>query len=115
MKVNLDLFDSIFPNYHDFRIPMWSTGTKSKEGFYLEIAVPGHDKDDFNLYEEDGNVFLSIKMGEDSSPLEYDILDKRDNWGYDLEKIDAKYKSGVLKITIPKTEIKPEQRRIGIS
>ena len=114
MKVNLDLFDSIFPNYHDFRIPMWSTGTKSKEGLYLEIAVPGHDKDDFNLYEEGGSILLSIRR-EDANPLVYDLLDRKSTRDYNLESISANYKAGVLKITIPKVEVKPEQRRIGIS
>lgn len=112
--MNLDLFNSVFPNYYDFKIPMWSKVRETKQGLDLEIVVPGYEKEDFNLYEEGGSILLSIRR-EDANPLVYDLLDRKSIRDYNLESISANYKAGVLKITIPKVEVKPEQRRIGIS
>jgi len=112
----MSLFHSIFPTYWDYKIPIWSTGEFTKDGYKIQIVVPGYEKADFSLYVEDKSLFLNIyRGGDDKEDLLYSILGGYGK-GYDIEKATAEYKSGILTISVPKIEIKKEERKaIGIS
>lgn len=99
---DLDLFMSTFPNYSDFKVPMWSSWREdeAKENVILKIAVPGYDVEDFELFVEDDSLFLSIKGKKTTS---YWLLDNKE---LNLEAATADYKAGVLKVKIPKLETK---------
>ncbi len=86
------------------------------KGVEIDVAAPGLDKDDFEIKVED-NV-LTISAHKEEQKLEEGANYIKKEFGYenfqrsftlpdnvfDLDKIEAKYENGVLKIYIPKLE-----------
>jgi HSP20 family molecular chaperone IbpA len=108
MLLDLYKFYKTFPNYEDFRIPMWSESEEKDNNIILSIAVPGFEKEDFNLYVEDNTLFLEITTKKKS--LKYRVYDSVLN----LKKAEAEYKNGVLVITIPKREVDKKKLSIKV-
>jgi HSP20 family molecular chaperone IbpA len=104
---DLMLFDKMFPNYYEYKTPMWSTWKEDEKVLKLEVAVPGYSKEDFTLYIEGGTLFLKIK--DEKKTLSYSIIDRFYLDLYKVEEAVAKYKNGILIITIPK-----EVKRVAI-
>lgn len=125
-----DLIDNFFND--DFFVPMvpfkynFNVDLKETENEYIvEADLPGVNKDAVNVEYE--NNYLNI-----SAKREEIIEDKNDNYvrrersygefnrsfyidNVDADKIDASFKDGVLKITMPKLEkVKENKRRIDI-
>jgi HSP20 family protein len=102
----LDLlkFYSMFPNYNDFRIPMWSDSKETDEKLTIKVVIPGYNKEDFNLFIEDNKLFLEINQ-ENKKKLTYSIWYKSIQEYYLFDKAKAEYVSGILKITIPKSKV----------
>lgn len=109
--LNLSLFDWVFPNYSEFRTPMWSSWKDDDDKTTLSVVVPGYEKEDFELFLEDGSLLLRIKSGERS--LLYSILDKFYASQYNLDTAEAEYHSGILKVSIPKVA-KKKAKQIAI-
>lgn len=100
MLLDLFSFDRLFPNYYDYKVPMYSSWKESEDGGTLEIVVPGYKKDDFDLHVEDGRLILNINSGKKS--LTYSILGSYSFSTYDVGAAQAEYEAGILKIEIPK-------------
>lgn len=111
--VKWNLFDSMFPNYYDFRTPMWSDWKETKEGLQIKVVVPGYEKEDFNLYVEDGSLRLEISRETDH--LSYSIFSRWSSPRYDLEAATAEYKNGILTLKIPRLEKEPKRLAIKVS
>ena len=95
--------------------------------FLLEADLPGVKKEDIKLDLSDNILTISAERHS-----EYEEKDKKgsyvrversygsyqrsfDTTGIDVDKIDAEFKDGVLKLTMPKlVEQKPEPRRLEI-
>lgn len=88
---------------------------ETKEDYRLEVAAPGLNKEDFNL-QIDNNV-LTISAQKEEKKEEKEEQYNRREFSYtsfsrsftlpevvDYDKIDAKYKDGILEICIPKKE-----------
>ena len=101
--------------------------TDEGDHYLLEADLPGFEKKDITL-DIQGDV-LTVRAERRSRVEETDKKDKIvrmersygsytrsfDISGIDAEKIKAKYDNGVLKLTLPKMEIKaPEGRRLEI-
>ena len=94
------------------------------DGFELELAVPGMKKDDFTV--EVDNDVLTISSEIESEKEEKDENYTRREFSFtsfkraftlpdtvDGSKIDAKYKDGILKLTLPKKqEALPKPKRL---
>ena len=112
----LDLFDKVFGGsfFDDFWArPLLSedrhtpTVREFDDRFDISLTAPGLEKKDFDISVEGNRLTLG-----------YDAGDKTDRYAYatnytksyalpnncDVEKIDASYKSGVLVVSLPKTE-----------
>jgi HSP20 family protein len=111
-KLDMMLFEMMFPTYREFKVPMWSDWTETEEKGIMEIAIPGYDKKDFELYVENG--ILRLKINDNKKSLSYSIVDSLWSSKYLFEKSKAEYVNGILKITIPKTE-KSKKRIIEVS
>ncbi len=88
---------------------------ENKDGYVLSLAAPGKKKSDFNI-DIDGNL-LTISSETSESKEEKDEKFTRKEYNYssfsrsftlpdevNMEKIDAKYEDGVLKINLPCNE-----------
>ena len=97
---------------------------ETEDDFTLEVAAPGMSKENFNLHVDHKQLTIS---GEQKEEIQNKGKYARREFSYksfkrsfilpdfvDIEKINASYEDGVLKITVPKREeVKP--RTIEIS
>ncbi len=104
---------------------------ETEKGYELDIDLPGYKKEDIQAELKDGNLTISATMKQDN-----DKKDKEGNYirrerfygncsrtfyvGEDIEQgdISAKFEDGILKVSVPKKEPKPqveEKKLIAIS
>ena len=96
---------------------------ETDNSFELEVAVPGLKKKDINIDLED-NVLKISSLNEDEKKEEKDRFKRREFHYHSFErsftipedtdenKIDAKHENGVLFISIPKKEVKPNLKKL---
>ena len=99
--------------YNDMRMPTIPRANilESKEGYSIELAVPGFSRGDFNISVDDNVLTVSVNS-EDTS--EYTDALKRQEFSYtSFERswtlpegvsaggIDAQYNSGILSLSVP--------------
>lgn len=109
-------FSPLFPSNFNTDIALPKTNIKeTDDAYFVEMAVPGLKKNDFQLHLD--NQLLSI-----SAEIEEENEEKNDNYtrrefGYssfkrsfslpefiDESKIEAHYNDGILKVELPKKE-----------
>ncbi len=92
---------------------------ETDDEFVMEVAAPGLEKSDFNVFVEDG--ILNVEVNKEVEEKEEDKNWRRYEFNYmqfkrsfqlpesvDTQKIDATYKNGILTISLPKKdEAKP--------
>jgi HSP20 family protein len=89
--------------------------TEHKNEYKVELAVPGMKKDDFKI-DVDGNM-LTISSEKEESSEEKEKRFTRKEYSYssfsrsftlpeeiNLDKIEAKYEDGILKLSLPRRE-----------
>ncbi|HRN78845.1 MAG TPA: Hsp20/alpha crystallin family protein [Ferruginibacter sp.] len=89
--------------------------TEKENAYQIELAAPGYDKADFKINME-GNVLNISSEKKDEQKEETDKSIRRE-FSYksfkrsftldekiDMEKIDARYENGVLKVELPKKQ-----------
>jgi len=101
---------------------------ENKDEYFLEIAVPGMKKTDFNINVE--NKVLSISSEKSEESINEDENYTRREFGYssfkrtftlpdtvESDNINAKYNDGILTIHLPKREEAKEKpaKRIDVS
>jgi HSP20 family protein len=109
MLVNWNLFNSMFPDYYKYRIPMWNETKETEEEITIDVVIPGYEKEDFNIVAQDD--MLLLKINKDGEFMSYCIS----GYPYPLEKATAKYRNGILKITIPKSKKSKKELKIEVS
>ncbi len=86
-----------------------------QKGFRIEVAAPGMEKKDFNIDLEHNVLTISSEKEVKSEEEDEKIMRKEFSYtsfsrsfslpeSVDLDKISAKYKDGVMTISIPKKE-----------
>lgn len=89
--------------------------TKSENGFNIELAAPGLNKDDFNINVEKDRLTVSSEKKHEEEVNEDSYTRREFNYSsfsrsfylpksIDREAIEASYENGVLKLTLPKKE-----------
>lgn len=128
VKRNGSLFPSLFHNFFENE---WNPGTgistsfanqpkvniqESEKGFKIELATPGIKKDDINISIENNVLEISasisgeVKEEVTSNYMQREFFSTSFKQTFSLsdeinqEKIEADYKDGVLKLTLPKKE-----------
>ena len=120
-------FDNFFD---DFEPPkkldkMMKCDIYEKEGKYiLEMDVPGFKKEDINMELENGYLKVSAEKTLDSDEKENKKYVRRERHSFTKcdrsfyvgdvseEDIKAKFKNGILEISVPKEEKKKEDEKI---
>ncbi len=127
-KVNdrtLSVFDDFFKPWNEWfdNDNLWSRAakmpavniTEKKDEYQVSLAAPGLKKEDFNIA-VDGNM-LTISSEKEENKEEKDKKFTRREYNYssfsrsftlpeevNVEKIEAKYDDGILKIALPRKE-----------
>lgn len=127
-KVNdrtLSVFDDFFKPWNEWfdNDNLWGRAmkmpavniTEKKDEYQVSLAAPGLKKEDFNIA-VDGNM-LTISSEKEENKEEKDKKFTRREYNYssfsrsftlpeevNMEKIEAKYEEGVLKISLPRKE-----------
>ena len=127
----LDIFDDVFadPFFSEKENRIMRTDLKEKEGkYYLEIDIPGFDKEDIKIELQDGYLTISAEKDDEKEEKHVKYL-KRERFSgmcsrsyyvgdnVKEEDIKANFKNGILKLEIQKKEEKkeiPEKRYIAI-
>jgi HSP20 family protein len=112
-----DLFDWSSRNFSSTNTTLPSVNIKeSEEGFEVEMAAPGLSKKDFKIELNNDQLTISSEKKSESAS-EDDQHFTRKEFSYqsfsrtfalpnivEADKINAKYDSGILKVSIPKKE-----------
>jgi len=128
-----DLFDDLFEG-DDFLPRRESSIMKTdikelKDGYEIHVDLPGYEKENINLELNDGYLQVTAKQEkEENKEEEGKFIHKERFYGtcsrsfyvgdqIKEEDIRAEFKNGILKICVPKKEVKeelPEVKRIEI-
>ena len=105
-----DLFDFNGGRSYTATVPAVNI-TEDKDAFKLTMAAPGMDKEDFHVDVENDVITISAEKEEEEKSA------TRQEYNYNSfsrsfrlpasvmkNKIEAKYRDGILKLTLPKTE-----------
>jgi len=121
-----EAFDEFFkPTFYNMDSTVMKTDIKEdKDGYTLEIEMPGYDKNDIHISMEDGYVSVSAAKEEKEEDKEHRYIRKersvscsRSYYVGDVEEKDvkAKFENGVLTLMFPKPQEKlPEKHHIAI-
>ena len=118
------LFDFVFGN--DFKASTSFSYTKADHvseddnSYTLSVELPGYQKEDFQIEIKDEQLFLFAEL--DDKSIEADRYRKsfRKVYNLDLNHIDvdnivASYESGILQISLPKTERTTKKIAISVN
>lgn len=109
--MNMKAFKKMFPDYFEYKVPMWSNWKTGETSDILEITIPGFERKDFKLVAIGDKLELTITNIEKS--ISYSIVDSSFTTDYNLAEAKARYKSGILYIEIPK--VVKNKIEIGVS
>jgi HSP20 family protein len=125
-----DFFGGGLQNYSPIRTTLPSANVKeTKDDYKIELAVPGMSKEDFKVSMDGDMLSISSEKTEESGDQSEENYNRRE-FSYqsfyrtfrlpkasESDKIQAKYKDGILHVTIPKKEEakQKEPRLIEIS
>lgn len=101
---------------------------ETEKEYQIELAVPGLSKKDFKIEMDNDVLTISAEKEEEKSEKENGYTRKEYAYNsfsrsftmpenFKLDKIDAKYVDGILKITVPKKEVTPmrPKKEIAVS
>ena len=117
---DFDLFDNFFDDdmfFSSKKNNLMKTDIKeTKNSYVIDMDLPGYDKDNIDLSLEDGYLKINAKVEKEDNSSEEEKYVRRERFigecsrsfyvGDDIveEDIDAEFKNGILKVTIPKKE-----------
>lgn len=95
---------------------------ETEKEFEVEMAAPGLDKKDFNITVENGVLSITCEKETETQEDKKNYMRKEYNYtGFSrsftlpenikIEKVDARYENGILKLVLPKTveaKVKPK-------
>ncbi len=101
--------------------------TENEKSYSIEANAPGFEKEDFKIHIEDGLLTISGEHKTETNKTDSNYIRKEFNYGsftrsfnltdlVDEENIAAKYENGILKVELPKNEVKTKNvKQIQIS
>jgi len=100
---------------------------ESEKGLDIELAAPGLEKEDFTVTVENHQLIVSTAQTVNKKLENVKIKRKEYDYStftrsfrlsdiYDLEKVTARYKKGILKVSVQKKEVKKKSStRVDVS
>ncbi len=107
----------------NIRFPLSNVCVNKKSGdLVIEMALAGYNPEDISINTEDSKIVVEGKAQKHDEDFEYRLRDIKQSafkqsipvsTKFDLTKLDAEFKNGILKVTIPVSEErKPKQIKI---
>jgi HSP20 family protein len=124
-----NFFENEFPSFigHEFnKLVTPSVNIKdTKEGYHIEVAAPGFEKESFKVNVEDDLLTISaeakeekLEEGEKFSRREFTQSSFKRSFTLPktivTDKITAGYENGILKVTLPKQEEAKQKSAVEI-
>lgn len=111
---------SLFPDGAAFSMIPDANIIENEDSFQIELAAPGLQRKDFNVEVANGTVSISSEKEEEKEENRKNFHRREFsfssfNRSFALpdnvvaDEIDAKYTDGILRVTIPKNEVKAAQ------
>ena len=127
------LFEGFFPNTMvsndgTTETAVWSPRvdlSESDDAYLLQFDVPGIDKKDIHIHFHDGTLTISGERKSHEKTEDENFIRIERNFGHfrrtfklpqtiKIDAIEAKYKDGVLRVTVPKAEeVKPVSIKVS--
>ena len=92
--------------------------------YHIEMDVPGYDKEDINIEVDNGYLTISAETNTEEKDEDKNYIRRERRYGkfsrsfyvgdVEPDSIEAEFKKGTLKITVPKIEEKPTKKQIEI-
>lgn len=101
-------------------VPMRTNVKQTDDAYLFEAELPGFENDEISLTVQDGVLTIDAahkESAEDESSFSNRTIHRSFTLeGIDEESIDAEYKSGILRVTLPKAKAPdaPEARKIEV-
>jgi HSP20 family protein len=108
-------FFTSLPNLVFDRMPNANI-SETETHYQIELAAPGLKKEDFELEIDNGSLMISVKKEESNEAKGTNFM--RQEFSYEsfsrsfylpenvkVDKIDARYENGILKVVLPKSEL----------
>lgn len=96
ITTHFDILDSFFSDINDTNID------KTNDSYSIDIIAPGYKKDEFNIEADDGCLNINGETESDLININTSINKKyRLPNNVLIDKISAKYESGILNVKIP--------------
>src|SRR5574344_98443 len=107
----------------NIRFPLSNFCVNKKSGdLVIEMALAGYNPEDISINTEDSKIVVEGKAQKHDEDFEYRLRDIKQSafkqsipisTKFDLSKLDAEFKNGILKVTVPVAEErKPKQVKI---
>lgn len=122
-----DFFDDFAPMHKMSKMDIMKCDVYEKKGnVFIELDVPGYDKEDIKIDIEDGILTIEATKKDEVEENDeernyfrkeriYGSFKRQFNIGnIEEDKINAKFKNGVLEISFPKEEKKETKKSIQI-
>lgn len=118
-------FPGLVNNFDTFSYPSANIN-ETKDGFHIELNVPGRTKEDFKVTVENGLLTVGYDQKDDNQQEDYKTIRRefsaksfkrsfQIDENIDIEGIQAKYENGILKFFVPKKEMaKPNNKQISV-
>ncbi|WP_454767159.1 Hsp20/alpha crystallin family protein [Cupriavidus campinensis] len=120
-----DMLQSMLRNWRmtpDADMPFKVDVTESDTSYTITADLPGAKKEDIDVSVDRGTVMISAKLEKHSEVKEGDRVIRQERYSgsmqraftldanIDMEKIDASFQDGVLRVVLPKKEASQQQR-----
>lgn len=120
-----NLFDDFFLNegYNGHSFSPSANIKESETGFTIDLAIPGLNKEDFNINLENNRLTVSAKKEENKEEQTEKYTRKEFNFSsfsrsftlpknINRDEISASYENGILALSIPKLELAEKQNKL---
>ena len=117
-----DFFDDFVPTKEAGRM---KCDIYEKGGdYHIEMDIPGFDKKDIKIEAKDGYITVTAEKEAEENDEEKNYLRRERTYGkyersfylgdFNNDEINAEFKNGILKVTVPKKEQVEEKKYIDI-
>ena len=109
-------FSSTLPEVNFLNVLPEANIVETQKEYQIELAAPGLDKKDFNIEMKNGMLTISAEKEEETKSEDKNYISREFSYSslyrsfvlpdnLLLDKIDAKYENGVLKLKLPKSDV----------